>query len=255
MELLIIGVLWVNALTFIMARIWWKWHGDLAADLEYEDDEIGDEVRTYLIAGNLNQPRKAFEFLGDLLTGPRAYARFRMRGFSAKDTADAITEDIAWDGVKKARIYTISLGDHVARHLETDLESGVSVYAINPCPWAAVLKFHWLVLLAVLGPILEVFCHALGWLSIVPIIPTVGGKYSLVLLADQYITMIYDLPHNHTGQTLGVCLSSHDEFLNNQAIRHYFPLAKTETVDCGHGDTVGNAQKYYLALEKLLKRV
>lgn len=249
---LVFCVLWVNALTFIVARVWWKWHGDLAADLEYEDDEIDDEVRTYLIAGNLNQPRKAFEFLGDLLTGPRAYARFQMRGFSAKDTADAIIDDIAWDSVKKAQIYTISLGDHVARHLETDLESGVLVYAINPCPWFLMLKTHWLILLTIMGPLLEIFCHALGWLSIIPIIPTVGGRYSLVLLADQYITMVYDLPHNHTDQTLGVCLSVHDEFLNNQNVRRYFPLAKTEIVDCGHGDTVGHADAYYAALQKIL---
>lgn len=248
---IIVRLALVNAITFTIARIWWGSQGELAATLEAHISDSEDKTMTYLIAGNLNQADTAFEFMESEFGPNYTFVQFSPKGWSAKATAKAIAKDIQAHGYH-GRVFTISLGDHVARYLEQALGNAIEVYAINPCSGREVLQSPWGTVLRYATLPAEALCHALGWISCLPIIPSWGGQYSPMLLVDQYWSIYYDSPPMITSHTYGVICSEQDAFLDNNVIDKNYPDAEIEYIDAGHSDIVNCAEKYHIAICNLL---
>ena len=248
---ILIGMAIVNFASFVFMRPRWRANGRLGGELVPHIGDPNSKLMDYVVAGNANQGWAAFGFMRSKLHSNYTYVNYSTVGWEVTTMVEKIATDIKEHNYK-ARIFTISVGDHVARYLENDGSLDVTAYAINPCPNCWSVKWYLMVLLFVFAPIFCLICYGLGWLSIIPFIPTVGGKYSLMLLADQYLTIVYDLPPNATTKTAGIVLSKNDQLLNNDAIKQTFSKLKPEYVDAAHGDTVGAGSEYLRAVEKLL---
>lgn len=246
----------INALTFTMARISWKKHDKLGAALQHRFAS-NPEQPTYLIGGFHAQAECTFRKIAYDVLDPHAdkccYLHYQNRGFSVSQTVEAIIRDMENHDGEKARIVTVSLGDHVARYLEATLGDKIEVYAINPCPWFFCIKMHWLILLAVAGPILEVACHLLGWISLLRFVPTPDGFFTPILLADQMWAMVYDIPPNKTERTKGAIYSLCDDYVNNDYVEPYFPSAEAIYIHARHG-IVNCFAEYIDAIRKLLRQ-
>lgn len=247
-------MLLVNAVSFVLARIFWRVTGKLSAKLDMPWERKTRDIKDIVVLspGNLAQPRGAFGFLFPLLREKRCiFLKFKMIGWSAKSTVKTVLK--ATQDADSIMVFTISLGDQIARRLEkTSVWKKLDVCAINPCPSRKALKPIWRWLLTFLGPVFWVFCHAIGWLSIIPLIPGTGGKYSLVLLADQYMTLAYSRPPRCTTRTKRVLLSRNDELLRNAYLERFFRRANIEWVPCGHADTVRQKPVFLHGVAKLL---
>lgn len=248
----ILGALLINAITFIIARCWWGLRGSLAATLEAHINDPNDKTMTYLIAGNLNQADTAFKFMEPFFGSNYTFVQFSTKGWSAQATAERIAQDIQENGYQ-AQIFTISLGDHVARYLEQELGNAIKIYAINPCPNRSVLQKPWGTILKYVAPFAEILCHSLGWVSYLPIVPSFGGNYSPILLIDQFRCIYYDDPPRKSSHTYGVICSNGDTFLDNATIEKFYLNAEIEHIDAGHSDIVDNADLYYNAISNLLE--
>lgn len=252
-----IAALMINALSFMVMRVYWRLTGKLSAEIvfprqKFRTEDEGEVI--FLSAGNLAQPRKAFEFLYSKLKRKQyAFLEFKMIGWSARETAKAITKAV-WPG-NRVTMYAISVGDHVARYLdESPALTQLQIYTINPCPCRRAVRKELRILLTVAAPIFWALCHMIGWLSVIPFIPATGGKYSLVLLADQYMTIAFDKPPIiYAPHTQGVVLSAADELLDNDYLEQVFADQKIARVPTHHGDTVGMAFEYLRGVEKLLE--
>lgn len=249
---IILGAILLNAITFTLVRIWWGLHGDLAATLETHIGDPEDKTMVYLIGGNLNQADTAFDFMRSEFGANYTFVQFSTKGWSPKATAKLIAQDIREHGYQ-ARIFTISLGDHVARYLEKDLGSAVKVCAINPCPNKEALQSPLGAVLQYASPVAEVLCHTLGWISFLPIVPSWGGQYSPILLIDQYWSLCYDSPPMVTSSTDFLVCSDDDTLLRNDVLEKDYPDANVTYIDCGHSDIVNSAEKYYNAICSLEK--
>lgn len=249
----ILGAILLNAITFVVARVWWSLRGELAATLETHIGDPEDVTMTYLIAGNLNQADTAFKFMESELGSNYTFVQFNTKGWSAKATAKLIAKDIRDHGYY-GRIFTISLGDHVARYLEQELGRKIEVYAINPCPNRDALQSPFRTVLRFATPFAETLCHTLGWVSYLPIVPAFGGKYSLALLIDQYWNIYYDYPPLGASQTYGVICSTEDSFLDNDELGCFYLDANIEYVNAGHSDIVNSADQYNSAIRSLLDK-
>lgn len=255
--LILVGI---NCLSFVVARLWWYLHGTLAAKLVVR--ESTSQSRTgksaFLIAGTLNQAEAAFEFAKPYVADRRqVYLQFKMIGWDAYATAEAIARDLVESGDVLSTIYTISVGEHVAYHLRNLQNSGepstrLNFISINPCPTRDAVQKRWRWMLVAGTPVFELVCHALGWISIVPVIPTAGGKFSLMTLADQFWATTYDdVSHMPIPTVSKVVLSSEDELLDNDFLREYLQNAEIVLIPTHHGDTIGAAEHYIEAMEKL----
>jgi len=250
---ILLMILLGNAASFIVMRAWWQESGSLSAKLvrmrRPQEGDAGETV--FLIAGNLAQPKAAFKFLAPQLQERRCAALcYKMIGWSALETARTIVR-AAGEGT--AVVYAISLGDQVARHLETLMPRGrLKILAINPCPSRMALRKWVRWLLTVVAPVFWVVCHLLGWLSVIPMIPATGGKYSLILLADQYMALAYGLTPWTTTRTRGVILSQHDKLLDNRYLKSLFKKSRIIRIPTKHGDTVRAGAEYLRSVNELL---
>ncbi len=130
----------------------------------------------------------------------------------------------------------------------------LETYTINPCSNRRALRSELRILLAAAAPVFWAICHILGWVSVIPFIPATGGKYSLILLADQYMVIAFDKPPLYTSRTRGMVLSVADELLDNNYLeQEAFVGVKVVRVPTNHGDTVGMAYEYLRGVEKLLE--
>ncbi len=248
----ILGAILLNAITFTLTRIWWALHGELAATLETHIENPEDKTMTYLIAGNLNQADTAFDFMKSEFGENYTFVQFSTKGWSPKATAKLIAQDIK-EHSYEARVFTISLGDHVARYLERELGSTIKVYAINPCPTREALQPPLGTVLKFVSLVAELACHACGWVSYLPIVPSWGGQYSPILLIDQYWSICYDSPPLVASNTYGLVCSEYDTLLDNNVLEYFYLDADIEYIDCGHSDVVNSAEKYYNAICNLLE--
>ena len=247
----------INCLSFMVTRIWWYTHGALTAEpiisvLETQDNP---SENIYMIAGILNQPEAAFEFAKPYFSGKRqVYLQFKSIGWDARSTANAILHDAELNGDTASIICTISASEHVANYLHaTDtVSTEFNFVSVNPCPTRAAVQKQWRWMLVAGAPLFEGVCHALGWLSVIPIIPTPGGNYSLILLADQFWTVTYDeavIPPQVVASK--VIISSEDELLDNDYLCDYLTGAEIVEISTHHGDTIGAAEYYAKGLEAL----
>lgn len=210
------------------------------------------KTMTYLISGLFDQPQHAFRFLAKEIRGGLTYVQYKSFGWSVEQTAQQIAHDICKNGYQ-ATIYTISVGDKVARHLENILGDAVKVIAINPCTYPRFLKPFFYYGSRVAAPLLQIACHLLlGWLSTIPLIDLGGGKYSLILLADQLMAIAYNTPPQATKRTIAVICSKDDEFLQNDQIRTCFHSTPKTTIHTKHAQTSERPDIYLDAIRSLL---
>ncbi len=243
------GAAVVNAVSYTVARAAWYMKDEVGATLVRVRDDDSSSVMNYLIAGNLNQPEKAFGFLEDRLDGGITYVRYaESKGCSMHLIAQQVLDDIQKRNCK-ARIIAISMGDYVSRCAESTFYN-LDTVAINPVPHPSVLKPVARNGLRVVTPIIEALTIPLGWLSSIPCI----HGFSLVTLADQWRDLAYlnDAPWT-VANTVGVVCSDQDEFLLNDEIADYFLNVPVVTIESRHGDTEGNAAAYAEAWDKLME--
>lgn len=255
----ILVVVVLNILSFAAARVYWWLSGKTGGEFEPHlaeqiNQAAGEQTMTYLIAGNLAQPESAFKFMEAEFGQNYTYVSFGIYGWDAKTAAKYIAEDVKEHNYR-ARVFTISLGDHVARYLEadTDLRGKLEIYAINPCPNRSVLQKPYDTVLRFCVPLAKGVCYALGWASVLPVIPCDGGNYSLILLIDQFYGIYYDSPPLGASQTYGIICSKRDEFICNEIVERIYLDAEITEIDTAHGDTIGESSKYSDAISSLIQ--
>lgn len=239
----LITLLLVNALGFAG----WRAFADRAMKcVQYQGPRPG-KAMNYLIAGNVAQPAQAFAFLLGDLEGEVVFCNYRQGGWNARLSAEEICRDMnmrisGLGGDTLVRIYAISCGDIVARYLESMSAlvpyAQIEIVAINPAPEAKVLKPYARWGLRIVAPLIEVACHAAGFLSCIPLIPSKGSWHSPILLADQWMEIAYAKPPHKTALTTGVILSSHDAFLVNEEVSEYFSEVRKIEIAAEHATTL-----------------
>lgn len=208
----------------------------------------------YFIAGIMDQPQPVFRFIKNDVQGGITYVNCSRYGWDPEKIADMIAEDIGAHNYD-ATIYTISIGDHVARCLDHPFNQNIKIVAINPCSTPQMLRLRWRIVLKPVAVLLFILRAILGWLSVVSLIPAINGKYSLALLTDQLLIMGFDTPRQYTKRTIGVICSQHDQFLDNQAVLGYFIFIGQDriiTLDTQHAYTVREPRLYQEAVRKIL---
>lgn len=251
---LLVLLLVANSMTYLLVRHYGNKGAELIKLCEVDDNQ----PTTYIIAGNLAQPDNTGEFLLDELEGDIVFCRYRQLGWNPLQMADDVLEDIEIrnnSAARKVRVVAISCGDMVARCLEyAKPEAPFEVSAINPAADQSLLRTPMSLGLGLVAQLLSVAALLLGCLSFIPVIPASGSRYSLALLADQWWQLaLGEVPHC-VRNTTGIILSSHDVFLNNAEVREYFEGVPTVTVEAGHADTIGSADKFLTAYRDLVSR-
>ena len=240
----------LNALTFCVARYgFWEHQGKVGAVLEVIKPAGESGIMNYYVAGCVNQPKAAFEFMVNDLEGGVTYVNYVNRGCDMKMIAEQVIADAREHGYK-ARVIGISIGDYVSRWAEHEI--GAETIAINPEPDASLLQ-PWARYASVAGgAVAKLGAAACGWASLIPFYPSVGGKHSLSFIADQFygIGTANDAPHS-TERTLGVINSDEDQFLDNVEIERYFEGVPVEYAESDHGNTVDKAPAYIEAWSAL----
>ncbi len=248
---LVIALLLVNSLSYVGARAYWYATGGVAAELQRVREVGNSGVMNYFVAGNINQPERAFKFLEEKIDGGITYVTYaETRGCSMKQIVNQVLADAQQQNCK-VRIFGISIGDYVSRFAESELDD-VETVAINPEPHSKILKPYAGVGLKILAPLMEGATVPFGWLSHIPCI----RGFSFAFLADQWrdLSYCFDAPHVTTN-TLGVICSSDDEFLQNDVIADYFKDVPIVMVEGKHADTQGNADAYAAAWDELMSQL
>lgn len=246
---ILLSLLFLNACSFILYRTQWPHPCKI---VHWRKPRKGRAIN-YFIAGTFNQPQYAFRFLTKEVQGGLAFAQFDNLGWNAFDTARAIAHDICKNRYR-ATIYTISVGDQVARYLEDTLGDMVKVITINPCTRPQVLKPFFFYGSKIVAPLLQLVCHLiLGWLSALPILHTANDNYSLILLADQLMAIAYGDPPRVKAQTVGLVCSNEDEFLRNTQIIQEFANVPTSIIAAKHARTTEKPNLYLDAIRNLSK--
>lgn len=256
-KLIIVPLLLLNSLSFTLVRAVWYFNGALGAELEVYRPAKDGEVMHYLVAGCVNQPHSAFEFLLDELDGGITLVNYRAtRGCSMKTIAKQVIADAKAHGYQ-AKVIGISIGDYVARCVE-DALPGTESIGINPEPTAEILR-PWARAATVVGSTLaEVATVPLGWASVIPWYNGCGNRFSIAFIADQFrdIGFTTNTPKATDG-VQGIIISERpgkeegDEFLKNSSIREYFPNAPIVSAKTGHGNTVDGAAEFLKAWHEL----
>ncbi len=222
------------------------------ARLDTEKSTSDGGVMNYFIAGNLAQPRQAFKLFTDgyasfRVEGGITYATFSPIGYRPSTVAKQIEEDALAHNYQ-ARVWTISLGDEVARELESrgNLQN-LEICSINPCVDISTVSKNMRILVKVFAIPAELIKTALGLISYIPFIQVDGGNYSLSTLVDQYMA-IYSYSASKDAadhkNTKLVVYSQDDWFLDNDTVSQYFQGVKSVVAETKHGNTVLDKQAY-----------
>ncbi len=247
---IILALILVNTLSFAVMRQVCK----PQTKLQVLRKAGSTEPTNYLLAGMMNQPEGAYEFLINELEGGIVLVKYDQWGFDPEEMMRSILLH-AWNNYRNV-VYTLSVSDHVGRRLERFLSEHDQIVAINPCPAREILNSNTLSLVTTVEPLLRAGCYLLGWLSVVPVVPTAGGPYSLMLIADQLSVMVHDEnAGRETGRTVAVVQSSQDQFLASTTMDEFFDGIPIVVANAAHGDTVGAANEYYCAWKKVMELV
>lgn len=254
--LILIALLLVaNSMMYLLVR----YYGNKGANLVKLRETYSPQRQpiNYLIAGNLAQPGQTAAFLLDELEGDIILCDYRQLGWDPHKMFQDIREDILYENgadASNVRIIAISCGDMVARYLESLHFGCLEVISINPAADQQSLRTPILWGLRLAAPLIKLAAVLLGCLSFIPVIPASGSRYSLALLADQWWQLaLGEVPHC-VRNTTGIILSNHDVFLDNAEVREYFEGVPTVTVEAGHADTIGSADKFLTAYRDLTSR-
>lgn len=253
---MILAALLINAFSCAVVRGQWHATGGTGANLVVVKPAGESNTMNYYVAGCVNQPEAAFEFMVNDLDGGVTYVNYHAtRGCNMKTIADQVIADAKERKYTKVRVIGISVGDYVGRWAEQELDN-VETIAINPepsaillQPWAKTASFWG-------GHAANVVSYGLGWISLIPFYPTVGGRFSLAFIAEQFceIGSVNDAPHA-VEHTLGVINSTDDQFLDNEEIEGYFYEVPVEYAESDHGNTVDKAAEYIGAWSALREKI
>lgn len=214
-----------------------------------------ESIMNYFVAGMLNQPDPAFNFLVDKVQAGITYCQYSQLGFNVSEYASTILSDIEINKFKFVKIFTISVGQEVAESLERLIninhpDMDFEIISFNPCCGCEVLqnKFTRLRFLVKIIPL--VVKLLLGWVSIIPM-PIADQKCSLVLLFDQ-LKNIFTKRLSQSKATSHVVISEKDEFLNNDLVfLAYKETAVFHSVDTNHANTVDGGKEYLDAIRSI----
>lgn len=244
----------LNSLTYFSMRTLWYATGKVAAELKVVRKADDDNAMTYLVAGNINQPIRAFEWLMDRIKGGITFVNYaEKRGCSMKQIARQVIDDAKSHGYAKVCIIGISIGDYVGRWAESELDNATTV-AINPEPSSEFLRPYAKWGLRVLTPLMELATIPMGWLSHVI---CVRKEFSFAFLADQWRDIAYltDAPHVTDSTRCVISSGRMDEFLRHDVIDDYFEGVPMSIIDVRHGTTEANPSIYAQAYDELLRRI
>lgn len=198
-----------------------------------------------------------YEFTIDELSGGITLVDFSLTGWDAAMSANAIYDNILRSGYERVRIFTLSVGDQVARELEAAKLHEVVNWeniAINPCPSFYALQLQWKITGMIAVPVVRVIDVALGWASILPILPQRSGRwYSPWLITDQGRQLLCRREEIQCDRTIGVVLSEGDQFLDNARLKLWFGQQKIITIKAGHADTFERADLYREKVQEILQ--
>ena len=91
---LVIALLLVNSLSYVGARAYWYATGAVAAELQRVREVGSSGVMNYFVAGNINQPERAFKFLEEKIDGGITYVTYaETRGCSMKQIVNQVLAD------------------------------------------------------------------------------------------------------------------------------------------------------------------
>lgn len=249
---IIIVLLIINAITCFIFRVFIHRGRLKILDFASETNETSDV--SILLAGIFNQPYGAFFLLPAVKSDHMIFCDYSCFGFNAKNAGKQINAmDIP--SPSRVNVYAISLGDKVARYLTRCTH----IYGINPCPNPSVLRTNWQKILPPVALSLEIITLALGWIAVIPLVPSDDTCYSIALISDQLweISINRSTPPDNKGIT-SLVLSSKDEYIDDFKLwRFYKHLSMPEvTIDSKHGRTMDLAwsAEYNRALEELQQR-
>lgn len=252
-----LAIMILNALSFCVMRIYWYATEQCGAELEVARPAEDGEVMYYVVAGCVNQPQSAFDFLMDNLDGGVTFVNYQStRGCSIRTIAKQVIAD-AEKHHYQTRVIGISIGDYVSRRVE-DAIPGTLTVGINPEPNSSILR-PWANVATKVGSVLaEGVSVAAGWLSVIPWYNGCDNYFSLAFIADQFrdIGFTYSTPHAIDG-TVGVIISERpnktegDEFLRNSSIKEYFDGIPIVSAKASHGNTVDMADEFMKAWQSL----
>lgn len=196
----------LNILSFALMRFWWLMTGQLGAKLIFSRRKPTGSQRKLVIYLTEGQAFSAMTFgmiKAELPDWDCAKVRYKSVGWDAKATARAIALETRRR--PQVAVFAVGVTDHVARYLEEmPIGNNLKIYAINPCSNRQALRPKRRLCLTVATPILDMTCYLFGWISIIPLIPVVTGNFSLMLMADYYHVMVFDVPPTTVTQTCGV---------------------------------------------------
>lgn len=216
----------------------------------------------YLVAGIFDHPDVSMRFLQKKYNRGITIVNNSNFGWSPERIAQAIVNDIEQHNYH-ATVYAISIGDQVARFIEEACylrnipEDQIRIISLNPCPNCHMLKPHWRIIAKVCTAIIAAFTYLLGWISVIPIIPSFEHKFcSLAFISDQLLSLAAIHPPKYGcsyPNTIGIVLSDNDQFLDNSQVINYFHYqTKVETIPTAHAYTVHAPHLYQAAINKIL---
>lgn len=243
----------LNSLSFCAVRAYWYSTGGLGAKLVVIKPAEDGERMFYLVAGCINQPSTAFEFIMNELKelGGVTLVNYRnARGCSMTTIAKQVVRYIKKHRYQAVTI-GISIGDYVARVVEDELPEAKSI-PINPEPDSDILR-PWARTASRVGSVLvSGATMLLGWASLIPWLNGDGNLFSTAFIADQFrdIGFITNAPRTTDG-ALGLIISEHDEYLVNTIIKERFPDIPIAVTYTKHGKTGPNAAEFLTAWQEL----
>ena len=250
-------------------------------NIEHEDAELlpmrhekdnPHKVVNYLIPGMLRVPRKALEPFANEMVGDVVFVDLNSKVWDSKHFAEQIVNDIREGGYKDVRIFAISIGDKVARQLDSEVghelrKSGIKIttYDINPCANRGEVKGGFRLGLVLGAPLFRLITFALGPIGYLDIIPGDQGsvsdpnRHSLVEISSQLWAIAFEDTGKFKKSRDNIVLSRDDARLDNDKIvadaggsaRDGGLPGHIVMISGGHADVIGYKVSYLDALNDL----
>ncbi|MBQ6354839.1 hypothetical protein IJJ18_00200 [Candidatus Saccharibacteria bacterium] len=222
------------------------------------------KVVNYIIPGMLRVPKSAFQPFVNEMVGDVVFVDLNCTVWDSKLFAKQIVEDAKAKGYLDVRIFAISIGDKVARKIDSkighDLRKAgavITTYDINPCANRAEAASGSRIGLVLGAPLFRLVTFLLGPLGYLDIIPgdrpskSDPNRHSLVELSSQIWAIAFE-DTGKFGRSSNLVLSKEDARLNNRQIREDAERANSiAVINSGHADIIGYRDNYLDALNDL----
>lgn len=232
-------------------------------ELRHEKDNP-HKVINYIIPGMLRMPKRALQPFVNEMVGDVIFVDLNCTVWDSEVFAKQIAEDAKSKGYKNVRIFAISIGDKIARRLDSKVghelrKSGavITTYDINPCANRAEIKSGFRLGLILGAPLFKLGAFLLGPLGYLDIIPgdqptkADPNKHSLVELASQIWAIAFEDTGKFTRSS-NLVLSRGDARLDNQQIQNDAERANSiAVINSGHADIIGYKDNFLDALNDL----